>query len=244
MAARLDPSILLKSDPTPEQRRQAETLVTAVVAAYLLTTSEIADLAALILTARLAALTAAYEDAASSAGADLPEDWQPPDSVTQAQRDAADANAASIAATYRQDAIATATAFMLHWLAQHGDDADPLAGARSALTRHLSAWADERAVWKAAQVAQYETSSAAHAGTLAAVDDLESGDLTDDTGAPIDYSQLTVAVLPESSSSDFCADYAGNVYAFDDAPSLDFPAHISCVHFVVVLAPDGSEVDI
>ncbi|MDE3097709.1 MAG: hypothetical protein KGK07_17115, partial [Chloroflexota bacterium] len=93
--------------------------------------------------------------------------------------------------------------------------------------------------WKSQQVAGYETSDAANDGTLDAVADVESGDLVDEeTGDLIDTSAYLVAVLPAESSSDFCAAYAGRTYTFDDAPSLDFPAHLNCIHYVVILAVD------
>ena len=232
------------SPPHAKQHdRRRAALIAALVAAYLLAPDAMKRLARLVYAARVAAYVASYTAQARSAGASPPDDWQPSDTTLAALAAAAHAAAQSVAATYRDELTNAATRAVDDWLAKHADEA-AASGVPRDLAQDVKAWADQRAQWKSAQVGQYETAQAAHQGAQDAAQDVTDGTLTDDSGAPIDTSQLRIAVLPADSSGDYCANYAGRVFAFDDAPSLDFPAHIGCQHFTQVLGPDGSEVDI
>ncbi len=228
------PAAETEDSPDDQQTEQdAQDLAVAVAAAFLLTDDEVATLGEAILTARVASWQATYSAAAKTAGATLP-DSGPTLSAAEERRQQreSDAAAASIAATYARDLASQAAQFTQDWLTAHDGSLD---GAESALRAHLTSYSETRADAKASQVAQYETGVGGQDGLLAAHDDLTSGDLTDASGDP--FTSLTgilyVAILPEDSSSDFCADYAGNVYSFDDAPALDFPAHVNCRHYCV-----------
>lgn len=224
------------SDGT-DSDREAEALATAAAAAFLLTDDEVARISAAILTGRIASWKATYTAAAKTAGATLPEGGATPSaSEERKQQRASDAAAASIAATYARDLAHRAATFTQDWLRDHDGSLD---GAEGALRHDLATFSEERADWKAAQVASYETGVGGNDGTSAAIDDLDSGDLPayDDEGQLLSdlLSILYVAILPDDSSPDFCFDYAGNIYAFDDAPSIDFPAHLGCIHYQVLL---------
>jgi hypothetical protein len=55
-------------------------------------------------------------------------------------------------------------------------------------------------------------------------------------------SDAVLAVLPDSSSLDECAEWAGEIFpldAFDDLPLL--PMHPGCPHYVAVLLTSGDE---
>lgn len=220
-------------DARAQSDREAEDLAVAAAAAFLLTDDEVTRLSAVILTARLASWTATYAAAAKTAGATLPDAGPAPSaSQERIQQREADAAAASIAATYAHDLASRAAQFTQDWLTSHDGSLD---GAERALCGDLAAYSETRADGKADQVATYETGVGGNDGTHAAMDDLESGDLTDENGDPFSAENIAalfyVAILPEDSSSDFCADYAGNIYAYDDAPAIDFPAHPGCIHY-------------
>lgn len=211
-----------------------------LVGAYALSASAIKQMARAIYAAALASYITSYRANAEAAGASVPDDWQPSDTVLTALAAGAFTAARQITATYRDDLERAATSSVDDWLTTH-PGADMSGPVERDLAAEVKAWADERAAWKAQQVGQYETSQAAHTATQDAASDLADGTLTDASGTVLDTSQLQVAVLPAESSGDYCANYAGRVFQFDDAPQLDFPAHIGCIHFVCYLAADGSE---
>lgn len=183
--------------------------------------------------ARLTAYVTSYRHAVTTAGGAIGHDWQPDDATLRKLSAAALAAAQAIAATYQEDLHSAAAAAVDAWLKQQA-----AAGATSSasvprdLAHDVQTWANDRAQWKAQQVGQYETGQAAHQATLDAHDDLLAGDWTDESGDPLLdlLSILYVAILPAESSLDECSEFAGNVYRFDDAPQLDFPAHQNCIH--------------
>lgn len=209
-----------------------EDIAARVVSDYLLSPDEIIAIADSIADGRAESLVASYIAAVEAAGLDAPAGWAPSQALEDAAREAADEAAQSIADTYADDLVRNATRFLENWMDDHDGD---LEGSQGALRDTLGYYTSERAAWKSEQVAEYETGVGGQAGTQAAISDLSDGTLTDDTGAALDTSLLAVAVLPETTSADFCAEFAGNVYAFDDAPALNFPAHLMCQHYTVVL---------
>lgn len=235
------------SDSSSAQQQQdddteRDALIAAILAAFLLTSEEIQQLALSIYAARLAALKAAYTAAADEAGADVPDDWAPDDDVTGEMADAANEQAQHIADTHEREMRAAAVAFLLTW--QHDHDGK-LEGAGPALRQHVGQWCDERASWKSEQIAGYESALGAAAGTDAAASDLLDGTLTDANGDPIDASGLVAAVLPDGAAEPFCAEYAGNFYPLDAADYLAslFPAHPNCPHGVEILLYEGGDVE-
>lgn len=224
------------SDGT-DSDREAEALATAAAAAFLLTDDEVARISAAILTARTVSWKATYTAAAKTAGATLPDGGAAPSAAEERkQRRESDEAAASIAATYARDLATHAATFTQDWLRSHDGSLD---GADEALRHDLASFSEQRADWKATQIATHETGVGGNDGTSAAIDDLDSGDLPvyDDEGQLLAdlLSILYVAILPDDSSPDFCFEYAGNIYTFDDAPSIDFPAHVGCIHYQVIL---------
>ncbi len=217
-------------DATEEER---ERLIASVVAAFLLLPEEEQALGTALLTARLAAYRDAYRQAATDAGAVLPPLWEVPDAVVAEQQAQATLAAQHIAATYARDLQAQAHAFLQR-----------VPASARALRAHLTPWAKARAAWKSPQVGGYETGLGADAGTQDAIADVLDGTLTDAALAPLDYSQLLVAIRPDTALCTFCRAYAGQTFPFDDAPQVDWPAHQHCMHYAVVLRPDGTEQDL
>src|SRR5487761_1915872 len=238
------------SAPSPQdvkhtKRRAA--LIAALVAAYLLAPDAVQRLARLAYAARVAAYTVNYLAQARAAGAQVADDWQPSDTTLAALAAAAQAAAQSVAQTYRDELTNAATRAVDEWLTKQQPTSETSvtpSGVPRDLADDVKAWADQRAQWKAQQVGQYEAAQAAHQGAQDAAHDITDGTLTDASGDPLDTSQLRVAVLPAESSGDYCSAYAGRVFQFDDAPSLQFPAHQGCIHYTQILAADGSEVDL
>jgi len=212
-----------------QNARERDAIIAGVTVAFLLRESEISQMVAAILAARMAALTASYTDAAATMGVDVPDDWEPPDELVSRMRSASERNAKSIAETYRSDLEATALAFLLAWEGQHGGSLD---GARDALREHLADWCATRAAWKASQVSQYETASGSDSGTEQFIQELLDGTATDSNGDPIDSTGAVVAVLPDYSSPDgICSDYAGETFPLADYDLLpDYPVHLNCIH--------------
>ncbi len=227
------------TDGTTSARR----LIATIVAAYMLTKTQRKALALAIYAARVNAYTAAYRGAARAMGAVLAGAWEPADDALRTQRDAAAAAAAAVSATYARDLTRQVTSFVRQWLTNEAH-AGSLDGASHALASDLSGWTNGRATWKAEQIARHETAQARADGTTDAGSDAQDGTLTDSDGNPIDPSQQLVAVMPPSSSSDFCFEYAGMVWPLDDAPSIDFPAHAGCIHSWVYLGPADTDVQL
>lgn len=116
-----------------------------------------------------------------------------------------------------------------------GDQGDGIVGnvlaalGISTIVKKIGEWFTGFLPWKSEQIAQNTWSEGDNDGTEQFVADaVNSGD---------DYSGLIVKVMPASSSSDYCKDFAGNTYLFDeiggDVPS--FPTHANCIHYIVVI---------
>lgn len=208
-----------------------DALIASLCALFLLSDSEIQDMADAIATAREDAAGAALDDALGELAidvdaADVLSDLDATIAV------GAEQTARAIAATYQQDLFAEANRFVDAWLQEHGT----LDGCRAALASDLNTWAVERATWKADQIANYEVGDALDDGTKIAIDGLLNGDYAPDDLA---LSDITVTVLPETAAEPFCQEYAGQEYSLDDAADLIgvFPAHAGCPHFLQVNAP-------
>jgi hypothetical protein len=230
-------------------------LVAALVADFALTATAIRALAHALYSSGVDALIAAYADAATAVGVSptIADAYTPPDAVlTQLAADA-HSTADGIAATYADDLTREATAIANAYADANGGALGATAVAKQAVARSLNEYAAERAATRAPILADYECGLAQHQGTRAFVQDAlaaqdnpsdNPGDspLLDSTGAPIDLSDAVLAVLPDSSSVDECADYAGETFpldAFDDLPA--FPAHLNCQHAIYVLLANGDE---
>lgn len=211
---------------TPEQ-------ITAITKHYAFTPDDKAALTGLIAAAYLHAKQAAYQRAHATAGhrVSLPV-WRPGD---------ADATTAHQWAARRVEGIAeTYETLLRDHLKQLDEDAPQeaftgLIQGVKGIVQKIADWFADFLGWKTEQIAQDTMNEGDNDGTEQFVDDV--------IGSGTDYSTLKVQVLPEVSSSDFCADYAGKIYDFDAVGSElpEFPAHSRCQHFIVVLSPDDNE---
>jgi uncharacterized protein (UPF0297 family) len=211
---------------TPEQIDQ-------VVARYAYTPADREALTNLLADAYLTAKQQAYNRAYQTAGhlfSFAP--WQPGASDQRSAREWATPMAASIAETYET--------MLRSQLAQMRED-----GAQEALSnvwqsvknvvQKIGDWFASFLGWKTEQIADNTWLEGENDGTEAWIDEVKaSGEAYDD---------LKVQILPESSSSDFCAQYAGGIYSYNDIGVVTpfFPAHIGCVHYIYVLPPDEQE---
>ena len=225
--------------------RERDALIAALVAAFALTDDEADDLADAILDGRTAAWTAAFTEAAQAVGltaAEIADATNPlPDDVERALRTAAEAAAAAIVATYADDLERAVERMVDAYYDDPANDGASAAEAKSAVGGDVGEWARARADWKSDQVAQWETAQGADDGTAQLIEDLLDG--TYGPGEGIALSDIVVAVLPDFSSLDECADYAGEEFSLEDADEVLglFPMHMGCIHECVVLV-NGTDV--
>lgn len=202
---------------TDDQKRAVALLV---VAGFCLTPGDIADLAAAIASARLAAYSAALDDAIAALPDDIELDIDPSD-LTETLLADATVTAQGIATTLQRDLTQDALIFALVWA---GADAD-LAGA---LRTHLDAYSRTRAETKADQIARYETLSAADDATRDTIDALVAHAVTDA------LDDLVVRVVPDLGSPD-CQQYTGRDWTLEEAQNLPpFPKHPNCPHTTIL----------
>lgn len=188
----------------------------AILALFLLSSAAIAAFADAIYQAQMDAAEAAYTDAADAIGADA-SDFTLPDGLLRTMAKAAQESAQSIVTTYNESITREAANYT-------GD----------VLHAHLAEWAKERADWKSSQVSMYETSKGYSSGIDQMVSDILAGDLELPDNIPME--DLVVTVLPDVSSPDECADYAGQSYPLSEADDVlsMFPAHANCIHWCEV----------
>ena len=205
-----------------------QTDVAAVVAAFALTDAEIEALAKTIYeTARIPTYTARYQRAAQTLKVTLPANWQPSDAALSRLASAALKSAKGIAATYRADLEAQAQKLAAE------ETEDKAYKGLGQWVRKLAEWARHRAVSKSVAVANYEASQAGDDGTG---DFLESLDyFGGDIEPGVDLNTVKITVLPEESSGDECAEFAGQEFTLDDYDSIpSWPMHEFCPHETVI----------
>jgi uncharacterized protein (UPF0297 family) len=212
---------------TPEQIDQ-------IVARYTCTPAECETLTSLLADAYLAAKQQAYNRAQKAVGhlfSFTP--WQPGDSDQRSAREWAAPMTASIVQTYE-----TMLRNQVERIRKDEEAQEALGDVWQGIkdvAKKIGEWLTDFFGWKTEQIADSTWLEGENDGTEAWIDDVKaSGE---------DYSALKVQILPESSSSDFCAQYAGGIYSYDDIGVVTpfFPAHIGCVHYVYVLPPDEQE---
>src|SRR6185312_16516258 len=89
-------------------------------------------------------------------------------------------------------------------------------------------WFKEFLPWKTKQIADYTWNKGGNDGTSEWIEDIQGDDVEWEGDDPSiqDLSKFQIMVIPDESSSDFCADYAGNSYPIEQAGDLpSFPAH-------------------
>lgn len=112
---------------------------------------------------------------------------------------------------------------------------------RDALTSLSKEWLDNFTEYKTPQIVNVTWGTGADLGTNAALTDILDA-ATDPTQEPISTDNIRVRVLPETSSSDLCSQYAGNDYGIDEYFSLQvhWPAHPNCPHHIEAYVVDGN----
>ncbi len=203
-------------------------LIAVLVAAFLLSSKDIKDMAVAIFVGRVASMKAAYAQASDTVGIDGSL-WVVPDDLQSEISDTSEQDAEGIAATYKDDLESVASAFVVGWMTNH----DSLDGCEEAARQSLSTWALQRSSWKSEQIANYTCSNGASLGIDQWASDLVDGDIDLPEGLSAD--DVEVTVLPEESSNDICKEYAGQSFDVDEIDDIpDFPAHPSCQHRKVI----------
>jgi len=215
---------------TPDQ-------IDRITRAYAFTPDDKASLTSLLSAAYMHAKQAAYQRAHTAARVSLPV-WRPGDADATAAHDWANERVNGIADTYES--------LLRSQLEQMGDDetqealGDLWQGVKG-IVKRVADWITGFLPWKTEQIAQDTWNEGDNDGTEQFIGDVKS--------SGTDYSKLRVRVLPEESSSDFCKDFAGKDFSFDD-PGTDacpsFPAHTNCIHYLYVYTVNeqGDEVEV
>lgn len=208
-----------------------DTLTTA----YAMTDADKARLSALLARAYLTAKAEAYQRAARTASryVRVKHPWTPGKADASAAQVWADAQVESIAATYE--------GLLRHAIEAALDGEERAFGDMAGKVRQVavavSDWFKGFVGWKSEQVAGYTESAGENAGTLKWIDDASGDDAEWVDGISTNDGHVQVQVTPESSSSDFCSQYAGNVYSLDEIDDLPlFPAHVGCIHSLSIIA--------
>jgi len=196
--------------------------------AYSFTPAEQEQLTELLATAYANAKVQAYRRAMTTAKRDKALDYQ---AVYHQALHWATPQVESISATYR-DTIAR----LVEQLRTESGEAVPLDEGLvgglinvAALAAGVAGGVKTFVEWKAPQIAGDTAGSGDNDGTDEAI--VELLDKATDPDSASDLNGVRVRVVPDSSSSDFCADYAGNDYSLEEAVDLpDFPAHPGCIH--------------
>ncbi len=209
-------------------------ILDTVLLAYALSADDQGVLAAGLAGAQLAAMSAIYRQAASTAGASA-SGWQPTEEVQQSIQDQAASLVSGIADTFLGLVQSAADSFLDGWEALYGD----LEGAASALASALTGAVKALTGWKADQIVDTTLVTGMDDGTEAFCQDYLAGDLI--AGDEIDPSQLMVAVIPIYAVGEDCEPYAGEMFDIEDYQLIpDFPIHPLCPHRkTVVYLGDG-----
>lgn len=208
-------------------------LIALLVAAFLLSKADIKAMAVLILTARIASMKAAYNQASSTVGIS-DEDWEPDAELQSMAKSVSEQDAESIASTYKDDLEAVTTAFVVAWMIDH----ESLDGCEAAARVALSEWATLRAEWKSKQIADYTCGSGANDGIEMWIGDVQDGKRKLPDGVTIDDIEITV--LPATSSSDECEKWAGKRFSLSEALSVPgMPMHPHCIHRKVIVMKES-----
>ena len=205
-----------------------------IAAAYAFTTVDKTALTDLLAKAYLAAKVAAYQKAVATTDGvlHLHTPWTPAARDAAAARTWATKQMASIAGTWAET-IGQLTDRVAAESADTSGNADVsldegLIGGllnAAAIGAGVAGGVKAFIAWKAPQIASVATGTGTNDGTAQWVSDVLADEASGDPNG------VRVRVVPETSNSDECADYAGNDYSLDDAADLpDFPLHPNCKH--------------
>jgi hypothetical protein len=213
----------------------SENVVDRICQTYAFTDADKATLTGLLAKNYLAAKVAAYRKAANAASSvvTLKHPWQPSDKDQAKALQWATTQVESIADTYLSTIRSLASTLTAESTVQDGQPLEEglLGGLinAAAVAKGVAGGIKAFVEWKAPQIANVTTSSGANDGTSQWIEDAlaEAGDEDESS----DLNGVRVRVVPSNSSSDECADYAGNTYSLEDSVDLpDFPVHPNCIH--------------
>jgi hypothetical protein len=227
-----------------------------IVAAYALTSDEIAKLGDLLSTVYLEAEHVAYRQAQGTVKpyVTLSHPWEPqPGDIAQAHAWGA-AQAASIANTYREMLTRVIEQLTSSSISAASEGIGDLAQSIKGLVLAIKAWLHKMLAWKIPQIVTNVVGIGSNAGTeriihdiLVELNTLASTMLThlDGTAAAAAsqngllaklLAHIRVRVSPADSSDDLCRKWAGKTYSLSEATSLpSFPMHPSCIHYKEVI---------
>lgn len=207
-------------------------LANLAATAFGLTDADTAVLTAAILLAMRSSMQSSYRRWNSTLGANN-HMWMPTTKQEETLAAVAQEHADSIASTYADNLQNAIQQFL-------GDGA----GNPASLGEMLTTWAAARADWKSDQVAGYETSYGTEQGTMEFITDLLGGNLVDSlTGEVLDPNDYAVGVVPDESSNDLCAEYAGQQFPLEEVDDIpDFPIHPGCPHYKIIVPLGGNDV--
>lgn len=205
------------------------TLISQLTSGFSLSDAEIEQMNSALLAARTVSAKASYRKASDTVGIDG-RNWKPSEELQQQLKNTSEKEVEGIVGTYQSDLEKQVTNFVDAWLKEH----ETLDGCEEACRKEIALWASERAAWKSEQIGNYAASSGADSGTNAWIDDLVG-----DEFEGVNPDDVEVIVLPETSSSDICEEYAGKTFSIDDYDTIiSFPVHPYCDHRVVVQMKD------
>lgn len=204
---------------TPDQ-------INHITRAYAYTDADKTALTQLLASTYLHAKETAYQRAHTTAGTRVSfSPWQPGSEDQDKAHKWATPMAESIAETYEA---------LLRSQLEQMDDSEPQEAIGDVwqgvkdVAGKIAEWVKGFLPWKTEQIAQNTWSEGDNDGTEQFVEDAKS--------SGTDYSTMRVRVLPETSSSDQCAAYAGNDYGFDEVGDSvpELPLHNKCIHYLQV----------
>ena len=179
------------------------------------------------LAARLDAYMAAWQHVASITGQSTEESAS--EQSSDLHDDESSADAASIADTMQRMAESAALAFLAAFTGTPDE-------AEIALLAYMRQWINDYSAAKSKQVGSYETGRGWETGITDAIDRIIGGG---QTVVPEDY---IVTVIPDFSSPDECADYAGDIFELDELDDIpEFPIHPNCPHMKILMKRADSE---
>jgi hypothetical protein len=207
-------------------------LIALLIAAFLLSKSDIKAMASAILVARIASMKAAYSQANDAVGIS-DEGWEPDAELQSMAKSASEQDADSIASTYKDDLEVVATAFVVAWMLDH----ESLDGCEAAARKEISAWAIARAEWKSKQIANFTCGSGYNDGIDMWIGDFLDGDLDLPDGVTED--DVEVEIQPEDAVCKECKEYAGQRFSLDEADDIELPAHANCPHHKIIVLKES-----
>lgn len=111
----------------------------------------------------------------------------------------------------------------------------------SNVSKQADKWMDRYSGYKSEQISNVAWGTGANNGSVDALHDILDAATDPNRSEPLDTSDIRVRVVPEQSSSDLCADFAGKEYSISEylALKVSFPMHPSCIHSIETFRAGG-----